>query len=45
MNKSTLTRLMNSYSYDYDNDGQIIFYSGWYIHDDRTLSKEPQEEI
>jgi hypothetical protein len=44
MNKATLTRLMNKYSYEHDNDGQIVFYSGWYEHNDRTLSTEPEEE-
>lgn len=42
MDKATLKRLMNKYSYEYDNDGQIVIYTGWYETDDGELTTEPQ---
>ena len=42
MTKAELKKLMSKYSYDYDNDGQIVIYTGWYETDDRQLTTEPQ---
>ena len=43
MDKTTLKRLMSREGYELDYDGQIVFYSGWFEHDDGTLSTEPQD--
>lgn len=43
MNKATVKKMMMAYGYELDNDGQVVFYSGWYEHDDGTLSTEPQD--
>jgi hypothetical protein len=42
MNTATLTKLM-SHGYELDNDGQIVIYTGYYEHDDGTISTEPQD--
>ena len=41
MNKATLKKIM-AYGYEHDNDGQIVIYTGWYEHNDGTLSTEPE---
>lgn len=43
MNKKTITTMMSKYDYEYDNYGQVIFYSGWYQHSDGELYDEPEE--
>jgi hypothetical protein len=40
--KAELKKLMAKYSYEYDNDGQIVIYTGWYETNDRQLTTEPQ---
>ena len=42
MNKA-LQKLINEYGYELDNDGQIVIYTGYYEHDDGTISTEPQD--
>ncbi len=44
MTKAELKKLMAKYDYEYDNDGQIIFYTGWYETNDGELTTEPQED-
>ena len=41
MNSTMLTKVM-SHGYELDNDGQIVIYTGWYEHNDGTLSTEPE---
>ena len=40
----TLQKMMDEYGYELDNEGQIVIYTGYYEHNDGTISDEPEEE-
>lgn len=44
MQKKVVVDLMDKYDYEVDNEGQILFYTGWYEHSDGELRDEPEEE-
>jgi hypothetical protein len=37
-------KLMDKYSYDHDEDGQVVIYTGVYEHSDRKYYDEPESE-
>ena len=43
MNRQIVNNLMAKYDYELDNDGQIVFYSGWYLNNDDILKQEGGE--
>lgn len=43
MNLTELNKLMSKYGYELDNEGQIVFYTGWYELEDGSISLEPEE--
>jgi hypothetical protein len=44
MNKTEINKLISSYNYEIDNEGQILFYTGWYQHNDGTIHETPEGE-
>lgn len=44
MNKTEIKKLMSKYGYELDNEGQIVFYTDWYEHNDGTIHETPEGE-